>query len=306
MNWKNLSLLLLLAGLWGPSFLFIKVAVQDVPPLTLAFGRVIIGAAVLLTILRWQRRRLPRERQLWRSLAVVALVHNALPFVLFGWGEQYIDSALASILNGTTPLFTIVLAHFFVAGDRLTVAKLGGVIVGFAGLVLLTLPSLQDGLQSSTLGILAVTAAAASYGVAIVYTRNHLRGLPPLVAPASQLSLAALYLLPLMMIVDQPWRLSLPSAAAIGSLLALGVLGTGFAFVVYYRLLETAEPTYVSMVTYVIPVFGVVLGVLVLGERLSWYSLAGFALILLGVMIVNGLFANRLSIARRQSAARAD
>ncbi len=114
MNWKNLGLLLLLASLWGPSFLFIKVAVEYVPPLTLALVRVAIGAAFLLIVLRRQKRSLPRDRVVWRALAVVALMHNALPFVLFGWGEQYIDSALASILNGTTPLFTIILAHFLV------------------------------------------------------------------------------------------------------------------------------------------------------------------------------------------------
>ncbi|MEZ4516024.1 MAG: DMT family transporter [Chloroflexota bacterium] len=148
MNWRNLGLLLFLAGLWGPSFLFIKVAVQDVPPITLALVRVAIGAIFLLVILRWQKQSLPRERHVWKALAVVALTHNALPFVLFGWGEQYIDSALASILNGTTPLFTIVMAHFFVEGDRLTPAKVIGVLVGFAGLLLLTLPTLQDGLAA--------------------------------------------------------------------------------------------------------------------------------------------------------------
>jgi drug/metabolite transporter (DMT)-like permease len=289
MNWKNLGLLLLLATLWGPSFLFIKVAVQDILPLSLALGRVAIGAIVLLGVLRWHKKSLPRDRGVWKALAIVALLHNALPFVLFGWGEQYIDSALASILNGTTPLFTIILAHFLVAGDRLTPTKIGGVLVGFVGLLGLTLPTLQDGVQGTTLGILAVAAASASYGLAIIYTRNNLRGLPPLVAPASQLSLATLYLFPLAMLFDKPWQLPQPSSAALASLLALGIMGTGLAFIVYYRLLETAEPTYISMVTYVIPIFGVLLGVLVLGEQLSWYSLAGFILILLGVMIVNGL-----------------
>jgi drug/metabolite transporter (DMT)-like permease len=290
MNWRNLGLLLLLAALWGPSFLFIKVAVQEVPPLTLALVRVSIGALLLLLILRWQGRRLPQDRGLWRALAVVALMQNALPFVLLGWGEQYIDSALASILNGMTPLFTIVLAHFFVAGDRLTWVKLSGVLLGFAGLTLMTIPAIRDGVQGTTAGIVAVTAAAACYGVAIVYTRNHLRGLPPLVAPATQLFLSAVYLLPLSLMVDRPWQLMWPSPAAVGSLLALGTLGTGVAFIIYYRLLETAEPTYVAMVTYVVPIFGVILGVLVLGESLSWPMVAGFGLILLGVMIVNGLF----------------
>ena len=299
MNGKNLLLLITLAALWGPSFLFIKVAVEEIPPLTLVLGRVAVGAAFLLIVLLSQGRRLPTDRRLWRHLAVVAMLHNALPWVLLSWGEQYIDSALASILNGTTPLFTIILAHFLVAGDRMTVPKMLGVLLGFAGLFLLILPSLSGGGQASTWGLLAVTAAAAVYGVAMIYSRNHLRGLPPLVAPASQLLLATGYMLPVALLVDRPWTLDRPSTVALGSLFLLGILGTGLAFIVYYRLLETANPTYISMVTYVIPVFGVVLGVLVLGEQLTWYALAGFALILLGVMVVNGLFANHMPIWRR-------
>ena len=301
MNGKNLLLLLMLAALWGPSFLFIKVAVEEIPPLTLVLGRVAIGAAFLLVVLVAQRRRLPNDRQLWRHLAVVAMLHNALPWVLLSWGEQYIDSALASILNGTTPLFTIILAHFLVAGDRMTLSKMLGVLLGFAGLLFLIMPSLSGGVQASTWGLLAVTAAAAIYGVAMIYSRNHLRGLPPLVAPASQLMLATAYMAPVALIFDKPWTLDRPSAAALGSLFLLGIMGTGLAFIVYYRLLETANPTYISMVTYVIPIFGVILGVLVLDEQLTWLALVGFALILLGVMVVNGLFANHLPVWRKKA-----
>lgn len=302
MKWKNVLLLVTLAALWGPSFLFIKVAVEEIPPLTLVLGRVSIGAAFLVLILLLQRRRLPTDRRLWGHLAVVALLHNAVPWVLLSWGEQYIDSALASILNGTTPLFTIVLAHFLVEGDRITSSKLLGVLLGFAGLFLLILPSLSGGVQASTWGLIAVTAAAALYGVAIIYSRQYLRGLPPLVAPASQLLLATFYMVPLAVIIDRPWTLPAPSVAALGSLVALGIMGTGLAFIVYYRLIESADSTYVSMVTYVIPIFGVILGVLVLNEQLTWYALAGFALILLGVMVVNGLFANHLPVLRRRPA----
>ena len=302
MNWKNLGLLVLLAALWGPSFLFIKVAVAEIPPLTLVLCRVAVGAAFLLIALRLSRRRLPRDRDLWRHFAVLAVIHNALPWVLLSWGEQYIDSALASILNGTTPLFTIVLAHFLVEGDRMTASKLLGVVLGFGGLVLLILPSLAAGLRATTWGLIAVTVAAALYGVAIIYSRRHVRGLPPLVAPASTLSLATLFMLPIALVANRPWMLPRPSTTALAALFALGILGTGLAFIVYYRLLETANPTYISMVTYVIPIFGVILGVLVLGEQLTWYALAGFALILLGVMVVNGLLANHLPVwPRRKS-----
>ena len=304
MNWKNLGLLMLLAAMWGPSFLFIKVAVEDIPPLTLVLGRVAIGATFLSAVLIVQRRQLSRDRRVWRALAFTALMQNALPWVLLSWGEQYIDSALASILNGTTPLFTIVLAHFLIEGDRLTASKVLGVGVGFIGLILLILPSLAGGVRASTWGIIAVTFASVAYGVAIVYGRKHLRGLPPLVAPTTQLLLATAYMLPVTLIFDRPWTLPAPPPAALASLIALGILGTGLAFIVYFRLLEVADATYVSMVTYVIPIFGVILGVLVLNERLTWHTLAGFALILLGVMVVNGLFANHLPVWRRPASGR--
>lgn len=304
MKWKNLLLLIGLAALWGPSFLFIKVAVQEIPPFSLVLGRVSIGAAFLVVALLIQRRRLPNDRQLWRHFAVMAMLHNALPWILLSWGEQHIDSALASILNGTTPLFTIILAHFWVKDDRMTASKLLGVLIGFLGLFLLILPSLAAGIQSTTWGLIAVALAAALYGIAIIYSRLHLRGLAPLVAPTSQLLLATLYMFPLSLVIDRPWTLPDLSAAALSSLVALGILGTGLAFILYYRLIETADSTYVSMVTYLIPVFGVILGVVVLDEQLNRFTIAGFVFILLGVMVVNGLFANHLPVIHSRATGR--
>jgi drug/metabolite transporter (DMT)-like permease len=289
MRLKNFLWLLFLAALWGPSFLFIKVAVADIPPLTLVVGRVGIAGISLYLILRAQGRNLMPWGQVWAHLAVVAVVQNALPFVLFGWGEQYIDSGLAAILNGTTPLFTLMLAHFFTHDDRLTPTKAVGTVIGFGGLLFLIGPSLLAGVQATVWGLLAVTIASASYGVAIIYSRRHLRGLPPLVGPASQLLLAALFMIPLALLFERPFELPAPSWPALGSLLALSIFGTALAFVVYYYLIERVSATYVSMVTYLVPIFGVILGVLVLNERLGWNAYLGCALILLGVMIVNGV-----------------
>lgn len=296
---KNFLWLVFLASLWGPSFLFIKVAVEDIPPLTLVVGRVGVAALLLYFILRIQGRNLPKFGPVWKHFAVMAFVQNAFPFALFNWGEQHIDSALAAILNGTTPLFTILLAHYFVEDDRLTPAKVGGVLIGFGGLVLLIVPSLVDGIQATTWGLLAIAVAAASYGVAIVYSRLNLRGQPPLVAPTAQLGLAALFMLPLSLIFEQPYSLPLPSLTSLGALLALAVFGTAVAFVVYYRIIEQVSASYVSMVTYLVPVFGVVLGVLVLNEQLTWNAYAGCGLILTGVMIVNGVFDKYLAWRRR-------
>ncbi|MCA9952987.1 MAG: DMT family transporter [Anaerolineales bacterium] len=298
MNTRNIFYLLVLAALWGPSFLFMRVAVVDIPPLTIVLGRVGIGALLVLVALRQRGGHLPRSRTIWLHLAFLGFMQNALPFLLFAWGEQYIESALASILNGTTPIFTILLAHFLVEADRLTGAKIVGVLLGFAGLALLIAPALVGGLQATTWGMLALVAASICYAIAIVYARNHARGLPPLVGPAGQLLMATIYMLPLAVFIDKPWRLAIPATLSMLSVVALGVFGTGLAFIIYYRFMETAEPSIVSMVTYVVPVFGVILGVLVLGEQLTWNALAGFGLILLGVMIVNGLFANSAAARR--------
>ena len=287
---KNFLLLLLLASLWGPSFLFIKVAVAEIPPFTLVLARVGIAALFLYVLLRLKRRSLPGAGRVWLNLAIVALFHNALPFVLLSWGEQRIDSALASIINGMTPIFTILIAHILTSDDRLSPMKVGGVALGMMGMILLVAPALLDGVRATTLGLLAVVLVSASYALALVYSRQKLRGLPTLVAPTSQMLLATLFLLPFSLLIDRPFTLATPSLAAAGSVLALALLGTTLAFIVYYRLVQTAEASFASMVTYLAPIFGVLLGVVVLGERLSWNALVAFGLILLGVMVVNGVF----------------
>ncbi|GIK42752.1 MAG: ABC transporter permease [Chloroflexota bacterium] len=299
MKWKNFLLLLVLAALWGPSFLFIKVAVAEIPPLTIVLGRVGIGGFLLYGILRLQGRNLPPLGRVWLHFAFAAIVQNAIPFLLFGWGEQYIDSALAAILNGTTPLFTLLLAHMFTSDDRLTPTKTLGTFIGFSGLALLIGPSLLGGVKATTWGLIAVAVASLCYGIAIVYGRRNLRGLPPLVAPTAQLLLAALFVMPLSLVLEQPFSLAAPSWPALGSLLALGAFGTGLAFLVYYRIMERTSATYVSMVTYLVPVFGVILGVVILNEQLGWNAYLGCALILLGVMIVNGVF--RLAVWQRST-----
>ena len=236
-----------------------------------------------------RNRKLPGWGPIWKHFAFIGFISSALPFTLFSWGEQYIDSAMASILNGTTPLFTIVIAHVFTKDDRLSFSKILGSIIGFGGLVVLVAPSFFAGMEAATWGLLAVTGAAFCYGISVVYTRLYLLGLPVLVAPTAQLGIAAIYLLPLSLIFEAPLSIPTPSGAAIGSLLALAILGSVLAYIVYYDLIERVSASYISMVTYLVPIFGVILGIVVLNEKLSWNAYAGCLLILLGVMIVNGL-----------------
>ena len=288
MELRKLGYLLLLAGLWGPSFLFIRLAVHDVPPITMVAGRMVGATALLYAVLRLRGGRLPRDRKIWGHFAVLALIGTAAPFVLVGWSEQHIDSALASILNGTVPIFTLVVAHFWTEDDRLTPVKIVGVALGLLGAVVLIVPALDGEVRLGAFGLLACTCASLLYGVSGVYARNHLRGLPPLVAPTMQFALSAVYLVPLSLLVDRPWSLANPSTTAWGAWIALILLGTVVAFVIYYRLLDIATASYISMSTYLIPVVGVVLGVTVADERLEWNAYAGCSAILLGVLVVNG------------------
>lgn len=290
MQIKILFYLVVLALLWGPAFLFTKVAVQDIPPLTLVIVRVGLAAIILYGILRFQGRRLPSLTVIWKHCAVVGLLYNAVPYVLLSWGQQYIDSALAAILIGAIPLFTLVLAYLFTADDHPTPAKMAGVVVGFAGLVVLVGPELSGGVQATTWGLLAAAAAAASYAGAIVYAQKTLRGLPPLVGPTVQLAAATLFLLPLAVWMEQPYTLPLPSWSALAALLLLTLLSTVLAFVLYYRAIEIASVTVLSMTSYLIPIVATVLGVIVLSERLNWNAYLGCGLILAGVMVVNSVF----------------
>ena len=289
MQLKNLSSLSLLAVLWGSSFLFIKVAVQDIPPFTTVTAVVGIATLVLYLLLRRQGRRLPKLGSIWIAFAIAGLLHNALPFALLVFGGQYVDSALAAVLNGTSPLYALLLAHYFTGDDRLTPAKSLGLLVGFGGLVLLVAPSLLAGVQASAWGLLAVGAAAASYGVAIVYSRIKLSQLPSLVAPTAQMGMATVYALPLAVMIDQPWQMALPSVNAIGAVLALALFGTALSYVVYYRLISRMSASQVSMVTYLVPNVGLVLGIVVLNEQVAWNTYLGCGFILVGEMIVNGL-----------------
>ena len=291
---KKMLWLVLLACMWGSSYMFVKIGVAEIPPMMFALGRSALGASILFLVLRLQGQHLPGRGGIWKHIAVVALVHNAAPYALVCWGGQHIDSGLAAIITGTSPLFTVLLAHFLVTDDRLNGAKLLGVLVGFAGLVVLLAPTLVSGVQATQGGAAAVLAAAICYAIAFVYSRKHLRGLPSLAAPTAQLMIATVYMVPLMLIVEWPVRLAFPSWSAMGAWLGISLFGTAIAFIVFYRLVETAKPSSVAMVSYLIPIVGLVLGVAILGEQLAWNTYAGFAVVLAGVLIVNGVFDRQL------------
>ncbi len=281
----NLALLLILGAVWGSSYLFIKVAVAEIPILTLVALRLTLAGLVMWGILRLRGLNLPRDRQAWRVYAALGLLNTITPYLLISWGEQHISSGLASLLTATMPLFTVLLAHFVSSDERITPARFAGVAVGFVGVALLMLPDLRQGAQTDLWGQVAVVAASLSYaGGAVV---AHGQSQPPLALATGQLTTGAALMLPLSLLVDRPFDLS-PSLPALLSWLSLALLSTVLAYILYFTLLEQNSATFVSMVTYIIPVCGLALGALVLDEALDVNMLGSLALILLGVLWVRG------------------
>ena len=215
-----------------------KIAVNEIPPFTLAAVRVLLAAPVLTAVMWQQKLRFPRSGVVWGRFAVLGLFLNALPYIFVSWGEQYVDSGLAALLIGTDPLFTMVIAHFFITNDRLTPAKMLGALVGFAGLGLLAAPELRGGVSATLAGVTAVTAAAISYGIGGVYAKKRQPKTKPLVTAAAQLWMATLFLLPISLIWDRPATLPMPSITAIMAVVALAVICTALTYVIYMWLVQ--------------------------------------------------------------------
>ncbi len=283
---SSYGMLLLLGAIWGASFLLIKIGVAEIGPMTLTMLRVSLGAAVLGVILWARGERLPRTRRVWWHLFVMAVLGVALPFAAISWGTQYIASSLSAILNAAMPLFTFVIV-VLLGSETTGLRRLLGVLIGFAGILILVLPQLlEGGLQVTLLGQLAVVLAALSYAVAVVYANRHLVKEPPLQTSLGQLALAAILLLP-MALAEDSWRAPL-TYRSIGAVVLMGFLGTALAYLIYYRLIREAGATFTSLVTYIIPVFGVFWGRLILNERLTWHAFVALGLILGGLLLVRG------------------
>lgn len=277
---------------WGSSYLWIKIGVESLPPFTLIAARLAVAALLLGVVLRLTRLALPRERRVYGHLLVMATVNIALPFFLIAWGEQSIDSALASILNSTVPLFTIVLAALALHDEAITVNRLVGLVVGFGGVVLLTSRNLSGAGDSSLWGELAIVGSSISYAVGAVYARRNVRGLSPMIPAFFQVFFALLITGFVALLLEHPWELS-PSPGAGAAILWLGLLGSGLAYPIFFRLLRSWGPTRTSLVAYVLPVVGIGLGVIVLRESVDARVLGGTALIVGGVALVNSRFGAR-------------
>jgi len=296
MGARDWAILLFLSVLWGGSFFFIDVAVESVAPLTLVLVRVTIAAAILLALLKATGRPLPLARATIGPFIVLALVNNAIPFTLFAWGQQHIASGLASILNATTPLWAVLVAHFFTADEKATPLKVLGVGVGFAGVaVMIGGDLLLDITGANLLAQLACLGATLCYALAGVHARRfRAMGVPPMTVSAGQLAACALVMLPLVLAFEPPWSAAAPSSRAMLSILALAIFSTALAYILYFRLIDTAGATNAILVTFLIPATAILLGATLLGESLAPRHFAGLALIVLGLAAIDGrVFARR-------------
>jgi len=289
-------LLLVLSVLWGATFFFVAVALQALPPLTLVTARVALAALLLAPLALIAGYRLPATPAAWRPYVVLALLNNVTPFTLMVYGQTRIASALAAVLNATTPLFTLLLARLF-AGEPLSAAKLVGVGLGIAGVAVLMGPAALGLDTASAVGMLCILAGALSYGFAALWMRR-LRGTPPLVSAAAQLLCSTVMLAPLAACVDRFWALPVPSATAMAAVVGLALFSTALAYVVFFRINATAGPTNVMLVTLLIPVTATALGVLILGEALAPNQIAGALIIASGLVVIDGRLLRWIS--RRQ------
>jgi drug/metabolite transporter (DMT)-like permease len=296
MNRADWLILFALALIWGGAFFFIHVAVHSLPPLTYVWLRLSIAAGGLLLYLKAKGEPLGLPREVWKAMLILSLLNNVLPFALFGWSQQHIASGLASILNATTPIWGVVVAHLFTRDERMTPARLAGVVLGFGGVAMMIAPTLA-GTAIGALPMLACVTASLSYALAAVYARRFRAvNLKPLSVSTGQLTAGALIMLPVALIADRPWILAMPSLGAWSALAALALICTAFAYVLYFRLIDHAGATNALLVTLLVPPTAILLGGLFLGERLAAQDFFGLGLIALGLAAIDGRL---LSVLRR-------
>jgi drug/metabolite transporter (DMT)-like permease len=252
MGTREWLLLLTLSVVWGASFFFGKIALAELRPFTVVLGRW-LAAMVLIVLVVIRGQALPRDGRTWRALAVMAVLNNLVPFTLLAWGQTQITSGLASILNATTPLFTVMLAHALTDDERLTFPRLAGVLLGFGGVIVMIGPAALAGLGRDVLAQVACLGAALSYACAGIFGRR-LRGIPPLVTATGQATVSALLIFPVALIVDRPWLGPAPSLVTWGALFGIAIPSTAAGYVIYFRILSTAGATNLLLVTFLIPV----------------------------------------------------
>ena len=298
MNLKEWALLITLSILWGGSFFFNGVALKEIPVFTVVFGRVCIAAIALLIFLKIRGIPLPKSPSILLALLFMGFINNAIPFSLIVAGQTQIGSGLAAILNATTPLFTAVIVHLFTSdqSERLTPRRIMGIAFGIAGVAIMIGPDIGAiGLNGpEVLGQLAILGAAIAYGIALTFGRRFAKaGISPMVIAAGQMTGASIFMLPLVIVIDNPLEfIGSVSLASILAVAALALLSTAVAYVLYFKILSSAGATNASLVTLLVPVSAAILGILFLNETLDVESIAGMAFIGAGLLVMDGRILN--------------
>jgi drug/metabolite transporter (DMT)-like permease len=288
-------MLITLATVWGGSFLFNAILVAELPVITIVAIRVTVAALALWGFARVTRRKIPTTPQVWGALLILGVLNNAIPFSLIVQGQTQITSGLASILNATTPLFTILVAGFFLTDERFSILRVLGVIVGFSGVILMVGPEALGGLGADFWAQLCALGAALSYGFASVFGRRFRElKVDPVMVATGQVTMSSLVLWPIALWIDGPQDILGLSFNAAASMFGLAVLCTSFAYIVYFLILERAGATNISLVTFLVPISAIILGVLVLGESIFIKEIIGMTLIGLGLAIIDGRLFQRL------------
>ena len=295
-----------LGFLRGSSYLWIKIGVETLPPLTLIAGRLTLGFLFLAVVVAGARQELPRSPRQYGHLLAMSVINIVIPFILITVGERSIDSALASILNATVPLTVIVLAPLFLPDEGITAARVAGLAVGFAGVILLVAPGLASGAGANLPGELMMVGSSISYGIGNVYARRNVRGLRPMIPALFQVGFAAAIIVPLALLLDDPFTRVHPAPEAFAAIAWLGFLGSGFAYLCYFTIMANWGATRTSMVAYLLPVVGIALGGLVLGDPITPNRIAGTALVIAGIGLVSSGPALRRLAGRRADEAAAE
>lgn len=292
------GMLVLLSLIWGSSFLLIELGLTGFGPVTLVFLRMALAIPLMLLALRFMGLTLPHDRLSWWRLTLLGFLNVAFPMALFFWAQTRIESGLASILNATTPLWGVLFTHYFTQDERATPAKLLGVGVGFAGLVLMVGPDALAGVGNDVLAQLACLLATACFAAAAVYARNLGTRIEPLAASTGQIITATILLLPLPLLFEEPFQSTPPSMTAIAALLGLALLATSIAYMLFFRVIARAGASHAMLIALLMPPVAILLGVIFLGESLGAAELGGMALILTGLVIIDGRLIARLAPGR--------
>ncbi|MFD2676281.1 DMT family transporter [Camelimonas lactis] len=282
-------LILLMSALWGGGFMFIKFALTGFAPFSVVAGRVGVAALALGLIVAVGRQRLPRQAKVWRAFFIMGALNNLIPWMMVAWAQTQIPSSMAAILNAPTPLLTAVMAHLLTDDEKLTPQRFTGVLAGMLGVALVVGPGVLSGMDSAVLAQVTCLSATVSYAASAVYGRVfRSMDVTPVVAAFGQQLMVAVVIVPLALIVDQPWARPAPGAGAVAAVLALGVIATALPYIIFYRVLAEAGATNLMLVNLLIPGWAVALGAMVLGERLPPTAFLGMAMVGLGLAVIDG------------------